>query len=259
MVRLSSVYRNLLCSALVLGMGGVAGAAAAQGIDPARAAGGTLVVVPASATVRQANDRAMLLFVAEEQNRDKTLAASAVNRKMKDGIELIRRADPHAVLRTRAYATYPIYPEEPPVPAGGRRKVPVPVGWRVSQSVEVTTSDLPGLARMAAAAQAVLALDGINFTLSEAAARKLDEQRIAATYKNLTERMAAIARAMGRDVQNATIESLDFDGAGREPQFAPMMAMARRAKSEAAPVEETSFEPGETALDMHVVGKIRFK
>ena len=44
------------------------------------------------------------------------------------------------------------------------------------------------------------------------------------------------------------------------PQQDAMMAKNMRASAmEAAPVEEPSFEPGETTLNMRVVGKVRFR
>ena len=49
----------------------------------------------------------------EEQDKDKTAAASRVNQKMKQGTEIIRREDPQAKLKTHGYYTYPVYPEAP--------------------------------------------------------------------------------------------------------------------------------------------------
>jgi len=247
----------VLCAILLCALGAsplVFAEAAAPLISPA----GTLVTVPAFGSVKQVNDQATVFFSVEEQDKDKSAAASLVNRKMKEGIALIRRADPQAVLRTRGYHTYPVYPEERVLPAGMPPKPRVATAWRVGQTLEVTTVNVRDLAAMAAAAQKVLALTGVQFSLTEAAVRKLDEQRIAATYQNLTERIAAIARAMGRHPADAHLESIDFDGTYNAPVArVASMAMAREMKS--AEVEENSFEPGETTLQMQLVGKVRFK
>jgi predicted secreted protein len=223
------------------------------------AATGTLVVVPATSEVRQANDEAHLVLMVEEQDKDKAQAASRVNLKMKQGIELVRREDPQAVLKSHGYYTYPVYSEEP-LPKNQRtRQI---VSWRVGQYLDVTTINLQALPKVVASTQRTLAVSGLNFGLSDAAARRLDDRRIAATYQNLTDRIASIARAMGRKQSDASIDNIDFDGSAGEvqPMASPMAKMAMRsAVAEPASVEEPNFEPGETALQMRLVAKVRFK
>ncbi|MBK4734098.1 SIMPL domain-containing protein [Noviherbaspirillum pedocola] len=217
---------------------------------------GTLIVLPASGEVRHANDRATLLFVVEEQDRDKSAAASRVNQKMKQGIDILKSRDPSAQLKTQGYSSYPVYPQQEARTNGTMRQ---PVGWRVRQALELTTGDLAGLPATVAAAQGVLALAQLRFGLADATARKMDEDRIAATYRNLGERMVAVARAMGRNPADAVLESVDFEASG---DIVPAAVMAKSMAMSAAPapaVEEPSFEPGETTLQMRAVGKIRFR
>jgi uncharacterized protein len=220
---------------------------------------GTLVIVPASGEVTHANDEATASFMVEEQDKDNSAAASRVNQKMKQGTEIARHEDPTAKLKTLGYYTYPVYPDERSVSNGKAR---VPTGWRVGQYLEVKTVNLGGLPKLTAAVQKVLALGGIGFGLAPATTKLLDEQRIAATYRNLNERIASIASAMGRKVADATLDTVDFEGsgnyAGGQDAAAPKMARFAAAPQQAE-VAEPSFEPGETTLQMRVVGKVRFK
>jgi len=222
---------------------------------------GALVVVPAFGEVKHANDQAVATFAIEEQDKDKAAAASRVNQKMKQGVELLKKADPQASLKTQGYYTYPVYPEDRPLPNGQVAKPRVPTSWRVGQYVEVTTTNLEALPKTAAAAQKVLTLNNLNFGLAPETTKKLDDQRIAATYKNLNERINSIATAMGRKVGDAVLETVDFEGSGNYAQegarAAPMMMRAKAADS--MEVAEPSFEPGETTLEMRLVGKVRFK
>jgi uncharacterized protein len=226
--------------------------------------GGTLVIVPAFGEVKHANDEAIATFAVEEFDKDKTAAASRVNQKMKQGSEIVRREDPQASLKTQGYYTYPVYPEDrPPMPNG----VPVkriPAGWRVGQYLEVKTTNLAGLPKLAAAAQKVLGLNNLQFGLTDATTRQLDDQRIAATYQNLNERIASIARAMGRKVSDAFIDTVDFEGSGNYAGPVPgPEGFARMSKgatmADQGQVPEPSFEPGETTLQMRLVGKVKFK
>jgi predicted secreted protein len=239
---------------LSLGLAATATFAFAQSVQTS----GTLVVVPASGEVRQANDEARLTFSIEDQDKDKSVAASRVNQKMKQGMDIVRREDPQAVLTTRGYYTYAVYPEDQPRTTSTKPRQPI--GWRVGQSLEVKTTNLNGLPKTVAATQRVLALNGINFGLTDATEKKMDAQRIDVTYKNLTERIASIARAMGRNPVDAVLDTVDFEGSGNYvPQNAAAPKMMRAAMADAGPVEEPSFEPGETTLTMQVVGKVKFR
>jgi uncharacterized protein YggE len=225
---------------------------------------GTLVVIPAFGEVTRANDQAIATLAIEEQDKDKAAAASRVNLKMKQGLEIVKKADPHASLKTQGYYTYPVYPEDRPLPNGQQPKPRVPTAWRVGQYLEVKTTDLANLPKTVAAAQKVLTLNGLQFGLTPETTKQLDDQRIAATYKNLNERIASIANAMGRKVGDAVLDTVDFEGSGnyaqREGASAPAPMMMRMAKNmDSAEVAEPSFEPGETTLQMQLVGKVRFK
>lgn len=227
---------------------------------------GTLVVVPAFGEVKHANDQATVTFAVEEHDKDKNAAAARVNRKMKEGTEIVRRADPKAELKTMGYYTYPVYPEVPPMPQPALRTPvkPVPIAWRVGQYLEVKTTNLADLPKTAAAAQKVLQINNVSFGLSPELEKRLDDQRIAATYRNLNERIASIANAMGRKPAEAMLDTVDFEGSGNyagdgQGAPAPMMMRASAMKEAADQMPEPSFEPGETTLQMRLVGKVRFK
>lgn len=250
-----TVLKNLLAAAFVLG----SVQAHAQAVPTA----GTTVIIPATGEVTAPNDQAVATLAIEEQDKDKAAAASRVNTKMKQGLDILKAQDPHASLKTMGYYTYPVYPEDRPVQPLAQNKPRQPTAWRVGQYVEVKTTNLAGLPKTVAAAQKVLTLNSISFGLTPAALRKLDDQRIAATYKVLNERIASVAQAMGRPVTEAVLDTVDFEGSGnyadgRDRAPAPM-AMRAMAMKESADVAEPSFEPGETTLDMRLVGKVRFK
>lgn len=261
----------ILLSALGLALSAQAQTATTQRtqsapVAPTASTGGTLVIVPAFGEVKRANDEATVTFSVEEQDKDRAAAVARVNDKMKQGTEIVRRADPQAQLKTLNYYTYPVYPEVPdnPRPLSTRQQAArrIPIGWRVGQSLEATTRNLAALPRTVAAAQKVVNLGGIDYHLSPELTRQVDDERIAATYRKLNERIAGIARAMGRSINDAVIDTVDFEGSGNyanPPPPAAPMAMRSFAKEASAELPEPSFEPGETTLQMNVVGKVRFR
>ncbi|MCP1571749.1 uncharacterized protein YggE [Herbaspirillum rubrisubalbicans] len=185
---------------------------------------GAMVVVPANGEISVPNDQARVTLQVEEQDKDKAAAASRVNQKMKQGIELLKRQDPQAALKSYGYYTYAVYadppqvtPQQPRQPAKARQVV----GWRVGQYLEMTTENLAALPRTVSSAQALMSLNGLQFGLSPAAAKKLDATLVNATYRNLEERIGFIANAMHRAPSDAVIETVDFEGSGNYAAPAP--------------------------------------
>ena len=213
---------------------------------------GTQVIVPATGEITLTNDQARATLTIEEQDKDQAAAASRVNQKMQQGIELLRRQDPQAQLKTRGYFAYAVYADEPLHLGNKPRAI---VAWRVGQSLEMTTGNLAALPKTVAAAQGLLALNGLEFGLSPASSKKQDEALIAATYQNLNQRIASITRAMARTPADVVVETLDFGGndVGATPRAMMMHAAAQQ------PVAQLSFEAGETTLSMRLVAKIRIK
>jgi predicted secreted protein len=243
-------------------------AAHAQNAPAAATTSGTLIIVPAFGEVKHVNDEATVTFTVEEQDKDRAAAQARVNQKMKQGTDIVRREDPRAELKTVNYYSYPVYPEVPdnpqrPLASQAARRIPI--GWRVGQYLEVKTHNLDNLPKTAAAAQKVLGISNIDYHLSPELTKKLDDERIAATYRNLNERIASIARAMGRNPADAVIDTVDFEGSGhyaggQSEAAAPMaMAMMRGKRADSAEMPEPSFEPGETRLEMRLVGKVKFR
>lgn len=216
-------------------------------------ASGTVLTLPAFGEVRLANNEARLVFMVEEQDKDQAAAASRVNRKMKEGTELMKRLDPQAQLSTRNYYTYPVYAQE----KTSSGKLRQPVGWRVGQSLEVVTTNLSALPQTVARAQEKLALQGLNFGLSDEARRKLDRQVMEAAYRHLGERIESAALIMGRKASDAQLEHVDFGGGEIVRPYA-MARMDMAMKSAAESIEAPQFEPGETPIQMNIVARVRF-
>ncbi|NMM28032.1 MAG: SIMPL domain-containing protein [Glaciimonas sp.] len=219
---------------------------------------GTLVSISAAGEVRAANNEVRAVFFIEEQDKDKAVAASRVNRKMKLGVDILKKEDPQATLSSRNYTTYPIYAEEQPQNGRGDAKRLL-TGWRVGQYLEMKTENLQKLPITVAAAQNILALNGVTFGLSEALSKRLDAARITDAYQNLMTRVRVIAEAMGRNAADAVMENIDFDGSdnpGRPYMAASMMEKSARMDKQVA---EASFEPGESTLAVCVVAHVRFK
>jgi uncharacterized protein len=216
---------------------------------------GTVVMVPASAQVSHPNEIAIVSFGAMLTGKDKAELTSRVNQKMKEGVAILRAVDPGATLQTGSFYNVPQYKKEKrDSSAEASNQL---VGWEISQSVTVTTRNLALLPKMALALQDKLDVGDVRFKVSDETMVKLRERRIAATYASLNETIAAVAKAMGKSVGDATLESVTFDGAGERNPYQRVEVTGSRIRKQ--DMAEPVFEAGESTLEMSLVGKVKFK
>ena len=153
----------------------------------------SLIVITGNGEVTAKNDQAKVTFFVEERDKDKGLAASRVNKKMNEGIEILKKSDPEAKLETHRYSTEAVYAKQ--TPTDKTQKI---IGWEVRQYVELTTNNLEKLPKTVASVQNILALENLNFGLSDPLKQKLDAERLENAYKNMQGRLLVIAKAMGK-------------------------------------------------------------
>lgn len=224
---------------------------------------GSQVLVSGRADIKVVNDQAVISFYAEEIDKDRTLAATRVNQKMKAGIESIKREYKEIELTTRNYHSSQVYEEVASKNANGMPIVKQQAnGWRVGQYLDLKTRDLKNLPAMVAYLQKTLALNNVRFELSDEANKRVEAERIVTGYKNLNERIAMIAQAMGRHSSDFIIDSVDFEGG--EIDRSPNRAYGRVVTVSASNVRsdkivEPDFEPGMSMVSIRVDAKLRVK
>lgn len=210
---------------------------------------GSTVHISASSELQVPNDEASLVFTVSEQDKDAKKAASLVSARMKSGIEQIKQQDKQAALKTTSYSTYPVYAE---TDKGQARQV---TAWRVTQTLSVTTTNIDALPTTVAAAQKVLALNGVQFGLRVQTQKQQDAQLMQLAYQALEARVETMAKAIGQQPQQATLSTLQVDG---DNYRAPMM-MARSAMAiQQDSVAEPQFEVGQTTLSMRLSAEVLF-
>jgi uncharacterized protein YggE len=238
----------------------LASLAQAQMIPSAK---GTSMTIAAVGEVTQTNNQAVMSFLAEVEDQNEAVAASKVNQKMKEATALIKQLDPNAKLETAGYYTYPIYPNLESHPHTKHQTLR-PIRWRITQSLQITTTSLATLSKTVAAAQGIVSLTGIHFGLSEQARKQSDQEKLAMAYRHLTQRIAAIAQAINVDQNRATIDTIDFatndDDSGHMPRMMRMSApIAADTMQKNNSVIEPSFEPGETTVKIRIIATVVFK
>lgn len=210
---------------------------------------GAKISLTASSQVVVPNDEAQVMFTVTTQNKDAAQAASVVNTQMKAGTQIIQTSDPSAIVKTSGYATYPVYTQ------GTDKKAPQIDGWRVEQTLTVTTRALKQLPDMVAAAQKVLTVSNVRFSLSPETQKQHERELTEKAYQALEERINMITKAMGRNGQDAVIQSIQIDDSGRMGSPVLLRAAAMKTDSVAAP----QFESGDSTLSMQLSSEIKLK
>lgn len=234
---------NLLKTALVpltldLGLA-LAGTASAQGVQPAIAAGSTLLSVSAEGKSTRIPDLAVFGAGVVTQGSTASEAMSANSAAMNRVIAALRKAGlADRDIQTSTIQLNPVYGQ--PVMAANGQIVQEPriVGYQATNLVSVRSRDIKGFGKVldALVASGANQISGPSFQLADPAAAN-DEARVAA-ITTARARADLYARAAGLRV--VRIVSIN-EGGGYSPPM-PVMYGAKMAMADAAPTPVAAGE-----------------
>jgi predicted secreted protein len=223
----------LLASLCAIASGVAAQPAPAQPMAPPPPA----VTLSASATASVPNDRMLAWLRAESDNADAAAAASSVNSRM--GKALARaRAMKGVDASTSGYSSYQVAEKNQPA------------RWRVAQTLKLEGSDFAALSGLVSQLQGEggLVVDGIQFSVGDAARVKAEEALTQQAIKAWQARAMEAARGFGFDGWRLGKVAIQTgDSIRPQPR---MRAMAVTAA--AAPVE---VEAGNSDVTVTVSGE----
>jgi predicted secreted protein len=192
----------------------------------------------ASASQDVENDLLIAFVFAEVEANDQADAADAVNEAIAWAAGRARRIDGIEV-QTTNYNTRPVY-------ANGRRIV----GWVARQSLRLESTESQVLSELLGELQQRVAVQSINYDLSDAARDAAEEALIAEALAQFNRRAELIAGELGRDGFKIVLLSVGNNG--------PIFASASRARMAfaEADVAPPEIEAGTQSLSVNVSGTI---
>lgn len=196
----------------------------------------------ASASADVENDLLIAYVFAEVEANDQADAADAVNESIAWAAERARRVDGIDV-QTTNYNTRPVY-------ANGRRIV----GWVARQSLRLESTDAEALSELLGELQQRVAIQSINYDLSDEARDAAEETLISAALAQFNRRAELIAGELGRDGYRIVRLSVGNNGA--------IFATGARARAMAfseADVAAPEIEAGNQTLSVNVNGTIELE
>ncbi len=198
-----------------------------------------VIAVTASATSTLANDRMAAALRVEIDNPDPAVAAGEVNARMTKALARAK-AMKGVEASTTAYSSYQ---------TAERNQPPK---WRVSQTLQLESSDFGGLTALVSKIQAEdgLVLSGMTFSISEAARRSAEDALTQQAIKAWQARAQAAAQGFGASAWRAGHVTIQTGDIARP---VPMMRTAAAGGFAAAP--PVAAEAGTSEVTVTVSGE----
>lgn len=204
------------------------------------------------ASITVPNDEAQMNWSVSAQAKTLKEATSQAIKAMNEGLSQIKTVSDALKLQTQSMNSYPVYGEVK------GNETPKIVAWRVSQSLEVVAPDVQLVPAVIEKVNGTLALNGLNFKVSDAARAKYDESLYKLAVADATQRAVWIAQSVGSDAGKVELQSLRFNSSATPRPINLMMRATGKAMMDSA-VLAPSVEAGTSELNLTVNAEVLIK
>lgn len=204
------------------------------------------------ASITVPNDEAQMNWSVSAQAKTLKEATSQAIKAMNEGLLQIKTVSDALKLQTQSMNSYPVYGEVK------GNEAPKIVAWRVSQSLEVVAPDVQLVPAVIEKVNGTLALNGLNFKVSDAARAKYDESLYKLAVADATQRAVWIAQSVGSDAGKVELQSLRFNSSATPRPINLMMRAPAKAMMDSA-VPAPSVEAGTSELNLTVSAEVLIK
>lgn len=236
------VARSLICGAAITSLMGMS-------IQPSFAAEPTvtqqrIINLQAEASREVANDQMQATLYTELNNSNPTSLAQDINKVVNEAMRQAAKY-PQVQISTGAQNTYPIYDD--------KNKLK---GWRARAQIDLKSTDFKATSDLIAALQSNMQVQSINFSISNAQRKKVENELLVEASKAFQER----AKLLQQSWQASGFELVNLDlSAGSNIQPPIMYARGMKAMDASAAVESQTTEAGNTELRVNANGSIQLR
>ena len=204
------------------------------------------------ASITVPNDEAQMNWSVSAQAQTLKEATAQAIKAMNAGLAQIKTVSDALKLQTQSMNSYPVYGEVK------GNETPKIVAWRVSQSLEVIAPDVQLVPAVIEKVNGTLALNGLNFKVSDAARAKYEESLYKLAVADATQRAVWIAQSVGSDAGKVELQSLRFNSSATPRPINLMMRAPAKAMMDSA-VPAPSVEAGTSELNLTVSAEVLIK
>lgn len=187
------------------------------------------------------NDEMIVILRAEHQGREPAAVAERVNQDMAWALETAKR-EKAVKTETGSYTTHPIYDKQ------------VITGWRSSQELQLTSTDIKTLTALVGRLQERLQVGNMEFRPTRETRERVREELIDEALAAFKHRAEAVGRHMtGREYRVVELH-VNSGEQGPRPVFFADRAMMKMEANMAAP----AVEAGTSVLQVTVSGNVQY-
>lgn len=187
------------------------------------------------------NDTLIAVLSAQKEGNDPANLSAEVNQLISKAVALAKQ-EPQVKVQTLGYQTSPIYQQQRLI------------GWRVKQSLRLESRDNEKLSQLLGRLQSSLALESINYAVSDERRQALEEELIKKALASFRHRAQLITAELGRQ----SYRLVDMTIQSHSQKMPPMPMRPRMMAMESSAVAPT-LEAGQQTLRVEVIGTIELQ
>ncbi|NHC04124.1 SIMPL domain-containing protein [Acinetobacter sp. 187] len=204
-----------------------------------------VVNIQAEATRKVSNDEMHAVLFIEKSHKQPAELATQITQLMNQALSLAKKY-PHVKVETGAQTTYPVYDND-----STKLKE-----WRGRAEVNIESTDFKAASQLVSELQQNFQTQSINFTVSDAQRKKVENDLMTEASKNFQQRAQLLTQAWNKSGYN--LVSLNLNTNNAYPQ--PVMMRANMAKfAGAESTDAQNVAAGESKITVSANGSIQFK
>lgn len=203
-----------------------------------------LIQLQAEANRKVSNDEMTVVLYIEKSNKQPTTLATTINQTLNQAFAISKKY-PLVKTSTGAQSTYPIYDNN-------NRNLKE---WRTRAEIRLEGQDFKAVSQLMSELQSNFQTQSIEFSVSDAQKKKVENELIIEASKNFQQRAQAISQAWNKT--SYQLVNLNFNSNNYSTPFIPRLAMAKSMNADAVP--EQNISSGESQISINANGSIQLK
>lgn len=204
-----------------------------------------VVNLNAEATRQISNDEMHATLYIEKTNKQPAQLASEITQLMNQALATAAKY-PSVKIETGTQNTYPVYDND-------NRKLKE---WRGRAQVRIESTDFKAASQLISELQQNFQTESINFTVSNAQKKKVENELMIEASKNFQQRAQTLAQSWNKSGYQLVSLNMNTNNFSHQP--IPRMAMMKSATAEMA-VSDQDVAAGESQMTVNASGAIQFK
>lgn len=199
----------------------------------------------AEATRQVSNDEMHAVLFLEKSHKQPAELSAQITQLMNQALNVAKKY-PQVKVETGSQTTYPVYDND-----STKLKE-----WRGRAEINIESTDFKAASQLVSELQQNFQTQSINFTVSDAQRKKVENELMTEASKNFQQRAQILSQAWNKSSYN--LVSLNFNTNNSYPQ--PVMMRASMAKfSGAEAADSQNMAAGESKITVNANGSIQLK